>query len=35
MKNIEFRKITKEEFEKSDEKNIIFITNHERIGDQN
>ena len=33
MKDIEFIKITKEEFEKLDEKNLIFITNPGRMGD--
>ena len=33
MKDIDFIKITKEEFEKLDEKNLIFITNPGRIGD--
>lgn len=34
MKDIEFIKITKEEFEKLDEKNLIFITNPGQIGDK-
>jgi hypothetical protein len=33
MKDIDFIKITKEEFEKLDEKNLIFITNPGRMGD--
>lgn len=33
MKDIDFIKITKEEFEKLDEKNLIFITNSGRMCD--
>lgn len=33
MKDIEFIKITKKEFEKIEEKDVMFVTNPGRMGD--
>ena len=34
MRNIEYNHITKDEFKKIDEKNVMFITNPGRMGDE-
>lgn len=33
MRNIEYNHITKDDFKKIDEKNVMFITNPGRMGD--